>query len=40
MAMLEETYTLHRYDLAKDPDALVREIGPRIKAVATKAAKD
>lgn len=39
MAMLEETYTLHRHDLAEDPDALVREIGPRIKAVATTGGK-
>jgi lactate dehydrogenase-like 2-hydroxyacid dehydrogenase len=35
MSMLQETYTLHRHDLAKDPDALVREIGARIEAVAT-----
>ena len=39
MAMLEDTYTLHRHDLAKDPDALVREIGPLIKAVATTGGK-
>ena len=37
--MLEETYTLHRHDLAKDPDALVREVGMRITAAATTGAK-
>ena len=35
MSLLEETYTLHRHDLAKDPDALVRDVGARIQAVAT-----
>jgi lactate dehydrogenase-like 2-hydroxyacid dehydrogenase len=38
-AMLEETYTLHRHDLAKDPEALVREVGARITAAATTGAK-
>jgi lactate dehydrogenase-like 2-hydroxyacid dehydrogenase len=38
-AMLEETYTLHRHDLAKDPDALVREVGGRITAAATTGGK-
>jgi hypothetical protein len=35
MSMLEQTYALHRHDLAKDPDALVRDVGARIEAVAT-----
>lgn len=35
MAMLEETYNLHRHDLADDPDALVRDVAPRIEAVVT-----
>ena len=39
MSMLEETYTLHRHDLAKDPDALVRDVGSRIRAVATTGGK-
>jgi lactate dehydrogenase-like 2-hydroxyacid dehydrogenase len=39
MAMLEETYTLHRHDLADDPDALVRSVGERITAVATTGGK-
>jgi lactate dehydrogenase-like 2-hydroxyacid dehydrogenase len=38
-AILEETYTLHRHDLAKDPEALVREVGKRIAAVATTGGK-
>ena len=37
--MLEETYTLHRHDLAKDPEALVGEVGTRITAAATTGAK-
>ena len=39
MAMLEERYTLHRYDLSKDPEALVREVAPRITALATTGGK-
>jgi lactate dehydrogenase-like 2-hydroxyacid dehydrogenase len=39
MAMLEETYDLHRHDLAKDPEALIREVGPRVTAVATTGGK-
>jgi lactate dehydrogenase-like 2-hydroxyacid dehydrogenase len=39
MVMLEESYTLHRHDLAKDPGALVREIAPRITAIATTGGK-
>lgn len=39
MAILEETYTLHRHDLAKDPDALVREVGERVTALATTGGK-
>jgi lactate dehydrogenase-like 2-hydroxyacid dehydrogenase len=35
MSILEESYTLHRHDLASDPDALVREVGGRIEAVVT-----
>lgn len=39
MAMLEERYTLHRHDLAKDPDALVRDVADRITAIATTGGK-
>jgi len=39
MAQLEAAYTLHRYDQASDPDALIREVGPRIRAVATTGGK-
>jgi lactate dehydrogenase-like 2-hydroxyacid dehydrogenase len=35
MAVLEESYTLHRHDLAKDPEALLRDVGARIAALAT-----
>jgi lactate dehydrogenase-like 2-hydroxyacid dehydrogenase len=33
MAMLEEAYTCHHYYKAPDPDALLAEVGPRIRAV-------
>ena len=33
--LLEPDYTLHRYDTAEDPSALVAEVGERISAVAT-----
>jgi lactate dehydrogenase-like 2-hydroxyacid dehydrogenase len=39
MAMLEEIYALHRHDLAKDPEVLVREVGARITALATTGGK-
>lgn len=39
MAQLEESYTLHRLDLADDPDALLNEVGPRIRGVATTGGK-
>jgi hydroxypyruvate reductase len=33
---LEEAYVVHRYDTAPDRDALVRDIGPRVTAIATR----
>ncbi|WP_332682492.1 2-hydroxyacid dehydrogenase [Bosea sp. (in: a-proteobacteria)] len=36
MHALEETYRVHRYDLAPDKDALLREIAPRVTAIATR----
>lgn len=35
MEILAERYTLHRYDLASDPDALLAEVGGRIEGVVT-----
>ncbi|WP_165855535.1 2-hydroxyacid dehydrogenase [Marinobacter sp. JSM 1782161] len=35
MAELERHFTLHRMDLAEDPDALLTDVGPRIRAVVT-----
>lgn len=35
MQILEETYTLHRLDLVKNPQALIKEVGERIRAVVT-----
>lgn len=35
MEMLEARYTLHRLDLAADPDALLAEVGPRCTAMVT-----
>lgn len=35
MAQLEETYTLHRYDEAADPDAFLAEVGDRITGAVT-----
>ena len=35
MAELEAAYEVHRLDTAPDPDALLREAGPRIEAVVT-----
>jgi lactate dehydrogenase-like 2-hydroxyacid dehydrogenase len=35
MKMLEENYTLHRYDLAADPDGLLDQVSEKIRAVAT-----
>lgn len=36
MAQLDAAYTLHRYDLALDKDALVGELAPRLTAIATR----
>jgi len=36
MAQLEAAYVVHRYDLAADPDALLRDLAPRLTAVATR----
>lgn len=36
MRVLDETYVVHRYDLAADKDALLREIAPRVRAIATR----
>jgi len=35
MALLEEAYTLHRYDLAADPAALVARVAPTCEAIVT-----
>ncbi len=35
MKMLEEAYTLHRYDKAEDPDALLAEVGEKIRGIVT-----
>lgn len=35
MKILEETYTLHRYDEADDRDAMLDEVGSKIRAVVT-----
>ncbi|GGA97410.1 2-hydroxyacid dehydrogenase [Allosediminivita pacifica] len=35
MAELEARYTLHRHDTAEDPEALLAEVGPRIRGVVT-----
>jgi lactate dehydrogenase-like 2-hydroxyacid dehydrogenase len=35
MRMLDEAYTLHRHDRAEDPDALLEEAAPGIRAVVT-----
>ncbi|MEM0944310.1 MAG: 2-hydroxyacid dehydrogenase [Pseudomonadota bacterium] len=35
MAALEEAYTIHRYWEAEDRSALLAEVGPRIRAIAT-----
>lgn len=36
MAQLEAAYTLHRYDLAADKDALLAALAPRVRAIATR----
>lgn len=36
MEQLEATYTVHRWDLAPDRDALVAELAPRLTAIATR----
>lgn len=35
MEMLKEAYTLHRYDKAENPAALLDEVGPDVRAVVT-----
>jgi lactate dehydrogenase-like 2-hydroxyacid dehydrogenase len=35
-SQLESTYVVHRYDTAADRDALIREIAPRVTAIATR----
>ncbi|HIC85308.1 MAG TPA: HD domain-containing protein, partial [Desulfobacterales bacterium] len=35
MQMLEDSYTLHRYDKAEDRDALLTEVGDKIRGVVT-----
>jgi lactate dehydrogenase-like 2-hydroxyacid dehydrogenase len=37
--MLEEAYTLHRLDQAEDPDALVAEVGPAVRAIVSTGEK-
>lgn len=36
MAQLEAAYTVHRYDLAADKEALIAEVAPRLTAIATR----
>jgi lactate dehydrogenase-like 2-hydroxyacid dehydrogenase len=36
MAQLEAAYTVHRYDLAADKEALIAELAPRLTAIATR----
>jgi lactate dehydrogenase-like 2-hydroxyacid dehydrogenase len=36
MAALEAAYTLHRYDLAHDKEALIARLAPRLTAIATR----
>jgi len=36
MAQLEAAYVLHRYDLARDKDALIADLAPRVTAIATR----
>lgn len=35
MKVLEQRYTLHRLDLCSDPQAMLHDVGPRIRAVVT-----
>ncbi|ANG65358.1 dihydrofolate reductase [Marinobacterium aestuarii] len=35
MQILEQTYSLHRLDQAEDPEALLQQVAPRIRAVVT-----
>lgn len=39
MKMLEAAYTLHRYDQAEDRDALLKEVGEKIRGVVTMGSK-
>ena len=39
LAEIESEFHLHRYDRADDPDALLAEVGPRIRGVATTGGK-
>src|SRR3982751_1900917 len=36
MAELDAAYAVHRYDLAADKEALIRELAPRLTAIATR----
>ncbi len=36
MAQLEAAYTIHRYDLAPDQEALIATLAPRLRAIATR----
>lgn len=38
MEQLEQAFQLHRYDLAEDPEALLHEVGGRIRGVVTSGA--
>ncbi len=40
MKILEETYTLHRYDEADDRDAMLDDVGSQIRAVVTMGFRD
>lgn len=39
MKMLEEAYTLHRYDTAKDRDGLLNQVGDKISGIVTMGSK-
>ena len=36
MEALDATYRVHRYDLAPDRDALLDDLAPRVRAIATR----
>ena len=35
-AQLEAAYVVHRYDTAPDREALIRDLAPRLSAIATR----